>query len=428
MGGMELLRRRQEGDEAEVELCGRLDGYWTDHVARDLDEMVRGGAHRLWLDLSRVTYLSSVGIGLLVRFRRELDRLGGSFKVINPSEVVKEVLTATRLHALLVGEAPGQRGRPAGPDRAPRRGETQELNGIAYETFTYPAERPLRCRSVGNASLLLGCRRFGPESCPAVALGGDSFAVGVGALGQSFEDCQGRFGEFLAVAGAASYLPTDGTNVPDYFLLGGSTVPRVRLCYGLVFEGHFARLARFEARRDAGTVTLTELVEAGLELAQADCVGLVMVAESAGLMGATLRRSPALDGPPDDPFAHPRIRDWLSFTGEHVARGATTVVVGVAARGDGGALAPLLRPLGAGPSPVGHFHAAAFSYRTLPRGEIDLQPTVAALFEQQSLQSILHLLGDYRETAGMGESEFVRGACWVGPIAEVNVAAEGVSA
>jgi anti-anti-sigma factor len=411
---MEILRRRHEGDEAEVELRGRLDAYWADHLGRDLDELVRGGAHRLWLDLSGVTYVSSPGVGLLVQFQKELNRLGGSLKIINPSESVKEVFTVVRVHALLVGEPPGQRDRPAGADRAPRRGETLERKGVAYETFAYAADRPLHCRSVGDASLLLQGRRFGPESCPAVALGGDSFAVGVGAFGQSFEDCQGRFGEFLAAAGAAAYLPTDGTNVPDYFLLGGSTVPRVRLCYGLVFEGPFARLARFETGRDSGTVTLTELVEAGLDLAQADCVGLVWVAESAGLMGAALRRSPALEGPPDDPFAHPQIRDWLSFTGEHVGRGTATLVVGVAARGDGGALAPLLRPLGAGPTPVGHFHAAAFSYRTLAKGEIDLQTTVAALFEQQSLRSILHLLGDYREGTGMGESEFVRGACWIG--------------
>ena len=40
---MEILRRRHEGDEAEVELHGRLDGYWADHLARDLDELVRGG-------------------------------------------------------------------------------------------------------------------------------------------------------------------------------------------------------------------------------------------------------------------------------------------------------------------------------------------------------------------------------------------------
>jgi anti-anti-sigma factor len=416
---MEITRRRKEGDEAEIELRGRLDAYWADQLSGDLDQLVRGGAHRLWLDLSGVTYLSSLGIGLLVRFQKELSRLGGSLKVINPSEPVKEVLTVVRLHAMLIGEPPGPRGGgTTQPYRALRRSATHERNGVAYETFDFELDLPLKCRPVGEPAPLFQGRRYGPDDCPAVALGGDSFAVGVGALGQSFEDCQGRFGEFLAAAGAAAYLPTDGTNVPDYFLLGGSTVPRVRLCYGLVCEGPFARLARFESRREPATVTLTELVEAGLEQVQTDVIGMVMVAESCGLMGAALRRSPALDVPSGDPFAHPQVRDWLTFTGEHVGRGTTTLIAGVAARSAGGALAPLLRPLGPGPAPVGHFHAAAFSYRTLPKGEIDLQTTVAALFEQQSLQTILHLVGDYRDGLGMGESELVRGACWIGPIAE----------
>jgi hypothetical protein len=49
-------------------------------------------------------------------------------------------------------------------------------------------------------------------------------------------------------------------------------------------------------------------------------------------------------------------------------------------------------------------------------GELDLKQTVAALFENQHLQGLLHLLGDYREPAGLGESEFVRGACWIGSL------------
>ncbi len=33
-----------------------------------------------------------------------------------------------------------------------------------------------------------------------------------------------------------------------------------------------------------------------------------------------------------------------------------------------------------------------------------------------SLSAVLHLLHDSREITGGGESEFVRGACWVGKI------------
>ena len=67
---------------------------------------------------------------------------------------------------------------------------------------------------------------------------------------------------------------------------------------------------------------------------------------------------------------------------------------------------------------MGHFHAAAFSYRPLQKGDIDLKATVSTLFETEALQSVLHLLTDDREAAGKQESEFVRGACWVGEVSE----------
>ena len=42
------------------------------------------------------------------------------------------------------------------------------------------------------------------------------------------------------------------------------------------------------------------------------------------------------------------------------------------------------------------------------------------LFEVQALENVLHLLGDDRAIAGAGQSEFIRGACWIGPIREIT--------
>jgi hypothetical protein len=84
-------------------------------------------------------------------------------------------------------------------------------------------------------------------------------------------------------------------------------------------------------------------------------------------------------------------------------------------------LQPLLRPLSrAGTGISGHFHAAAFPYRTIQKGRLDLDATVGVLFENQGPKGLLHLLWDAREATGAGESRFVRGACWVGPIREVS--------
>ena len=69
---------------------------------------------------------------------------------------------------------------------------------------------------------------------------------------------------------------------------------------------------------------------------------------------------------------------------------------------------------------MGHFHAAAFSYRPLKKGDIDLKATVTTLFETESLQGVLHLLADDRQAAGPHQSEFVRGACWIAAVSDIR--------
>ena len=210
--------------------------------------------------------------------------------------------------------------------------------------------------------------------------------------------------------------------MPDSLVSTGALVPELSVLYALACEGRFAQLARFDTTPGDSPIRLSLLAAAGLDIVEADVAGMVMVAESAGLMGAALRRSPALAAAalaPAAPFAHPQIREWLSFTPERACARSLVVVVGVVARAERSALTPLLRPLGNAAWPAGHFHAAALSYRPLQKGQIELELTVQALFEGETLQGVLHLLNDDRPIVGAGESEFVRGACWLAPIAEI---------
>src|SRR5262249_41560979 len=66
------ITKRQSGDYAEMKVAGRLDGYWSDHLAAALEETVRGGTHSIRLDLGAVDYISSLGISVLLRFHKEL--------------------------------------------------------------------------------------------------------------------------------------------------------------------------------------------------------------------------------------------------------------------------------------------------------------------------------------------------------------------
>jgi hypothetical protein len=209
--------------------------------------------------------------------------------------------------------------------------------------------------------------------------------------------------------------------VPDFMVSSGKLVPEMNVLYGLRCDGGFTHLMRFETSSAEGPIALAELVRTALEISAASAIGMVMVVESAGLVGAALRRSPAAAaGAIDAPFKYPEVRSWLSFSTERLYSRSLALVSGVAASSECAPLAPLLRPLGTGAWPLGHFHAAAFSYRPLQKGSIDLKTTVTTLFETETLQGILHLLTDDRVAAGQQQSEFVRGACWIGAVSEVR--------
>ena len=125
---MEIVTQLHGPDSAELKVRGRLDGYWSEHLSGELDKLVRQGTHRLWLDVAEVTYLSSLGIGVMVRFYKQLKALGGSLKVVNPSEPVKEVLAVLGLACWSAKRRAGQHA-----DRPP---------GIARVSFGASTTRP----------------------------------------------------------------------------------------------------------------------------------------------------------------------------------------------------------------------------------------------------------------------------------------------
>jgi anti-anti-sigma factor len=393
----------------EVSPKGRLDGYWADHLSAALEEIMRQGHDRIRLNLREVAYISSMGVRVLVTFYKKLSAIEGAFVISEPSPFVTKTLDMMGLLKTLMSDAP-----PAKQEPAANPVQHLDSQNAKFEIFPLPSPAGMQCRVIGDAALLETCS-FSGRDCRTQLFPESSLAVGLGAFGSGFAECKDRFGEFLAVAGAAAYLPSDGSNVPDYVLSEGALVPELQVLYGLACEGSFSSLARFDARPQAGAVGLSELARTALDIAGADSACLVIVAESAGLVGASLRKPPVNVENGASFFSHPGIRSWLSFTTERAHTRALAVVVGVASRAPDALMQPLVRPM---EGPVsGHFHAAPFSYRPLQRGLIDLKKTVRSLFEGEKLLGLMHLIGDDRELSGVSESEFVRGACWVARIA-----------
>jgi hypothetical protein len=75
-----------------------------------------------------------------------------------------------------------------------------------------------------------------------------------------------------------------------------------------------------------------------------------------------------------------------------------------------------MKPLVRGRELVGHFHAAALPYRPLRKGRVALGESVRSVFDTENVLGVLHLLNDWRDASGTGESRFLRGGCWFAPL------------
>lgn len=407
---MEVTRNKR-GDLLEITLDGRLDGLWSGQLESELQEWIRKGERHIRMDLAAVPFLSSAGIRVLVKCYKDLKKLNGTFYLTNRSAFVEEVIEVSGLQELCA---------PEGEDLGPIiDGDTTlarlQCEGMSVSVRPVSPGSSLRCRVVGEPGQM-ATMNYPPEGMHTLSLPPGVFGVGVGAFGSSFEDVRPRFGEFLVAGGAAAYMPSDTSNTPDFLLSRGDYIPRVQVLYSILCDGEPSHLLRFQPSGLEGVVTLSELVRLAHEATGARAVGLVMMAESAGLVGASLKNSPALDTKDKTPFDFPEVRRWISYSSERLYRKSLALVTGIALFDEVPSLMSMVRPLGSGAFPAGHFHAAAFSYRALHGEEVNLEQMVTSLFDGETLQGILHLLTDNRDLQGAGESEFVRGAMWVGPI------------
>jgi anti-anti-sigma factor len=403
----------RSGATAVLRLGGRLDREAAEQLSYTLDDLVRYGARALTVDLASVTYISSAALNVLARWQQELATVRGSVKITAPPDALRETLAVVGWDSSTPGVVSGDLRLSSWQHHAG--GSTSG----EYEVSTRVANGSLVCRLHGGP-LRLDRAPLTESDCDMVALPSNSFGLGIGALGAGYKECRERLGELVAVAGCVAYFPSDGARMADYLVAAGSAPPRVTLTAGLSCQGEFSKLVRFSPSPNAESIPLSELVAICLDASGGKTAGLIIAAETAGLVGARLRQSPAAPEAHSVQFEAPQLREWLSFASERTHMVTTSLITGVVSRGAKGPLAGHLRPVGVVGQLSGHFHAAVFSYQPLPQRTVDLAHLVRGLFTNHQLLDVLHLLWDDRGGDGVGETALVRGVAWVAPISEVS--------
>ena len=418
------IKTHNDKDFRELEVSGRLDAEWADTLQQAIEEALREGAHSLLLDLSQVVYMSSAGLGVLVRAQKQFQRIRGSFGVKDVDGPVGELIRLTGLSKLLLWNAQIFSSSIIAPP-----GAVHSVSRMVYAkhadftVYDLEPKATMDWSVIGNPARLESGQYEADDAAPT-EITESTIALGLAAFTEEYTDQQASFGEMLALAGTVAVQPAGKSQRADYQSIQGEFRPQPEVLYGIKLAGSPSHLLRFDINQRDRSASLTDLVDEAMEAMKYEAAGVVFLAETSGLVGATLRRLLTERVSGDSRFNHPEIREWLSFAPERIHANAVVAIVGVALRATAQdrykKLLPFVRPMRSSDDLLGHFHAAVFPFQPFKKRKLDLNESVGSLFSSGQLQAVMHLLNDDRPISGAGDSEFVRGACWISPLASAG--------
>ena len=92
------LSTRTEGDRTVVEVGGEIDVYTAPRLREQLVDLVADGKYHLVVDMERVDFLDSTGLGVLVGAQErilKIFRITGLTKVFPIHDSVEDAVAAT---------------------------------------------------------------------------------------------------------------------------------------------------------------------------------------------------------------------------------------------------------------------------------------------------------------------------------------------
>lgn len=98
---MEIEVIQSDKQALRIAVSGKLDTNTIGNHAWELTSLIASTKAPVFIDFSGVTYLSSLGVRMLLSAYKELQKSGKSLKIEKPSEETEKVLRMAGLDMLL---------------------------------------------------------------------------------------------------------------------------------------------------------------------------------------------------------------------------------------------------------------------------------------------------------------------------------------
>lgn len=96
----DIVLNLREPDAAKIKIItveGELEMFTSIKLKKYLDNLIEEGINRLILDFESMTYINSLGLGILTEILKKSKKDGGAIVLINLSDEVRKILKITKL-------------------------------------------------------------------------------------------------------------------------------------------------------------------------------------------------------------------------------------------------------------------------------------------------------------------------------------------
>ena len=94
---LEIVVRKETGEIAEILLRGRVDMQTAEQLKSKISTLVDEGYRHILLNMRRIKFIDSVGLGSLIGTRHRVVEANGSLRLVHLSPAVAKALEMTHL-------------------------------------------------------------------------------------------------------------------------------------------------------------------------------------------------------------------------------------------------------------------------------------------------------------------------------------------
>jgi anti-anti-sigma factor len=298
-------------------LTGRIDGTSSPEIEHALDDLAVAGRRRIVCDFASVTHVSSAGLRVFLSSQQRLSKAGGEIILCALTDAIRKVFELsgfTRLFRVIddlekIDSDTSSTLQPTAPHVA----ESERL-GAAIRHLTIPNAAKGKLRAIGGKSKL-ATSTYGKDDVQSVDPAGLRYGIGLATTGESYDEYRSYFGEAVVLNNSIWYYPAAAQSAVDYVEYNaGLRNADYRFLHGCAFSGSFTDVLSITCGESH--LTIDELAGIVDEFVPGGPLGIVILAESKGLMAMRLKKVPVADNRPADGaevFAPQHFASWFDY-------------------------------------------------------------------------------------------------------------------